>query len=395
MDELIQDTQEQIENQRAVWEQWWDRFLNLHWEDIGIAIIIFLIFLMLRKVFTKYVYKFILAVARKTPAETISNILASFEQPFRWFWVVIGSYLALKYLPYTTGNFLDDLYQSFIIALVGWGFFNYFSQHSTLFTKLAEKTNLEDDSMLIPFLSKFIRTAIVVLTFVIIISGHGIEIGAFVAGMGVAGLAVSLAAQDTISNFLGGVVIVTEKPFSKGDWIETPAVEGTVEDISFRSTLVRTFSDTLVTIPNSTLANSPITNWSKMSKRRVDFELGVMIDTPIERVKEAVQDIDELLRNHKDVHQDLILVNFTEIRESRLGIFIYYFTKTTVWSEYLNVKEDINLEILKILKEDQVDVAIPSQNLIVTDPEKEEELELKVKELEVKARQLENPDSSE
>ncbi|KMK77343.1 mechanosensitive ion channel protein [Alkalihalobacillus pseudalcaliphilus] len=384
-----------MENQRAVWEQWWDRFLNLHWEDIGIAIIIFLIFLMLRKVFTKYVYKFILAVARKTPAETISNILASFEQPFRWFWVVIGSYLALKYLPYTTGNFLDDLYQSFIIALVGWGFFNYFSQHSTLFTKLAEKTNLEDDSMLIPFLSKFIRTAIVVLTFVIIISGHGIEIGAFVAGMGVAGLAVSLAAQDTISNFLGGVVIVTEKPFSKGDWIETPAVEGTVEDISFRSTLVRTFSDTLVTIPNSTLANSPITNWSKMSKRRVDFELGVMIDTPIERVKEAVQDIDELLRNHKDVHQDLILVNFTEIRESRLGIFIYYFTKTTVWSEYLNVKEDINLEILKILKEDQVDVAIPSQNLIVTDPEKEEELELKVKELEVKARQLENPDSSE
>ncbi|KGA98890.1 mechanosensitive ion channel protein [Alkalihalobacillus alcalophilus ATCC 27647 = CGMCC 1.3604] len=368
---------------QAQWERIWRTLSNLHWEDFAVALGIFLIFLLFRKVFTKYIYKLILAVSRKTPAETVTNLLMSFEKPLRWFWVIIGTYLALLYLPFhiTTVNFVQQIYSSFIIALFGWGFFNYFSQHSTMFTKLAKKTNLEEDSMLIPFLSKFIRAAIVVLTFVIILSENGVEIGAFVAGLGVAGLAISLAAQDTISNFLGGVVIVTEKPFSKGDWIETPTIEGTVEDISFRSTQIRTFSDTIVTIPNSTIANDPITNWSTMRKRRVDFELGIMFDTPTERVEKAVQDIEKMLRSHEGVHQDVIMVNFTEFRESRLGIFIYYFTKTTIWSEYLNVKEDVNKKILNILKEDKVDVAIPSQNLIVAEPEKEE-VQKVVKELE-------------
>ncbi|WP_413379929.1 mechanosensitive ion channel family protein [Alkalihalobacillus sp. 1P02AB] len=382
MDEVIENTQEHLERTQAQWMDAWETILNLHWEDFAIALVIFLIFLLFRKVFTKYIYKFILATAKKTPAETVTNILTSFEKPLRWFWVIIGTFLALAYLPFTPYDFVYQIYKSLIIALFGWGFFNYFSQHSTIFTKLAKKTNLEEDSMLIPFLSKFIRAAIVVLTFVIILSENEVEIGAFVAGLGVAGLAISLAAQDTISNFLGGVVIVTEKPFSKGDWIETPTIEGTVEDISFRSTQIRTFSDTIVTIPNSTIANDPITNWSTMRKRRVDFELGIMFDTPTERVEKAVQDIEKMLRSHEGVHQDVIMVNFTEFRESRLGIFIYYFTKTTIWSEYLNVKEDVNKKILNILKEDKVDVAIPSQNLIVAEPEKEEDVQKVVKELE-------------
>ncbi|GAF63895.1 mechanosensitive ion channel family protein [Alkalihalobacillus trypoxylicola] len=353
------------------WTSQWSRFLNsfsrFDWVDIGIAVLIFLIFLVFRKIFTKYVYKIILGLAKKAPVETISKVLMAFERPLRWFWVIIGTYLALLYLPFfgVTAEFVQSIYKTFIIALIGWGIFNYFSEYSNPFEKVAEKTDIDEDSMLIPFIAKLIRAAVVIITVVAILSVWEIEVGAFVAGLGVAGLAFSLAAQDTIANFFGGVVIITEKPFAKGDWIETPSVEGTVEDITFRSTEIRTFSDTIVTVPNSTLANEPITNWSKMSKRRVDFELALTYDTPNEKITKAVEGIEKMLREHSGVHPDVIMVNFTEFRESHLGIFIYFFTKTTIWSEYLKVKENTNLKILEILKENGVVIALPSRQLYV------------------------------
>ncbi|ARK31194.1 mechanosensitive ion channel family protein [Halalkalibacter krulwichiae] len=349
----------------------WDAFLlslgRIEWNHIGVAIAIFSVFLLFRKIFTRYIFKIVLATLRKTPTALFTNILLSFERPLRVFWIVLGTYLALMYLPFhfTTIDFVEHLYRSIIIILLGWGLYNYTSEHSMALFRLARNMEIDEDSMLIPFISKILRFAVIALTIVVIASEWGYEISGFIAGLGLGGLAFALAAQDTIGNFFGGIIIITEKPFSKGDWIQTPSVEGTVEDISFRSTQIRTFADSVVTIPNSTLANEPITNWSEMGKRRVTFSIGLTYSTPREKLERCARRIEEVLRHHEEVDQDLIMVRFDSFNNSSLDIFVYFFTKTIAWTEWFRVKENINFQIMKILEDENVSIAFPSRSIYV------------------------------
>ncbi|KHF40866.1 mechanosensitive ion channel family protein [Halalkalibacter okhensis] len=347
----------------------WDAFVHslnrLEWADIGIAIAIFSVFLLFRKIFTRYIFKLILMMLKKTPTEFFSNLLISFEKPIRVLWIVIGTYLALVYLPFhfTTIEFVEHLYRSIIIMIIGWGLYNYTSEYSMAIIKLARNIDLDEQSMFVPFLSKILRFAVIALVIVVVASEWGYEISGFIAGLGLGGLAFALAAQDTIGNFFGGVIIITEKPFQKGDWIQTPSVEGTVQDISFRSTQIRTFSDSIVTIPNSTLANEPITNWSEMGKRRIAFSVGVTYSTPKEKLETCARRIESVLRSHEEVDQELIMVRFNEFNSSSLDIYIYFFTKTIVWVEWFRIKEEINFEIMNILEEENVSVAFPSRSI--------------------------------
>ena len=169
---------------------------------------------------------------------------------------------------------------------------------SHIFDKINNKYSLDIDAILIPFLSRILRVIIVVIAISVVAQEFDYNVSSFVAGLGIGGLAISLAAKDALANLFGGFVIITEKPFSIGDWIKTSTVEGTVEDITFRSTLVRTFADAVVTVPNATLANDSITNWSKMGKRQIQFQLSVTYDTPRKNLENVVQDLRELLVNH-------------------------------------------------------------------------------------------------
>lgn len=342
--------------------------------DLGISLGIFLLFFIFRKIFAKYVFALLLKLSRKTPTKFAPHILLSFEKPMQWFFIIAGVYLAGKYFPNfneTNVVFLRIIRSSFIF-IISWGLFNLSSASSLLLTRVNRKFNMEIDEILIPFLSNAIRIVIVAISFTVIIQEFGYEISGFVAGLGIGGLAISLAAKDALANLLGGVVIITEKPFSIGDWILTPSVEGTVEGITFRSTTIRTFAQALVTVPNATLANEPITNWSKMGKRQIKFNLKVPIDTPRNKLKNVIEKIEQLLKNHPDIHQDTIFVKFDQYLESGFGIFLYFFTNTTVWGEFLKVKENINFEIMAILEQEGVAVAIPAMKMYHDDPEQGE-----------------------
>lgn len=350
----------------------WDAtipFLPFTWKEIGIALLIIVVFHLFRKVFTKYIFRIILRISNKVNNDLITNILLSFEKPLRIFFTFIGFYVAYKYLPFPViyDQVMLKIARSFIIILMAWGLYNLSSTSSSVLTTISKRFKMEEDDILLPFLSKIIRFAIVAMAICIVADVWGYNVNGFFAGLGLGGLAFALAAKDSISNFFGGVVIITEKPFSIGDWIKTPTVEGTVEDISFRSTRVRTFAQSLVTVPNSTLANEAITNWSEMGKRRITFDLKISYDTPREKVKRCVEKINDLLRNHEDIHQETIMVHFNEFQENGLGIFLYFFTKTTVWSEYLQVREIINLKIMEILEEEGVSIALPSRRLYMDD----------------------------
>ncbi|MCE7794776.1 mechanosensitive ion channel family protein [Salipaludibacillus sp. CUR1] len=335
------------------------------WQEVLLAAGILILFLVFRKLFTIYIFRLILTLSRKAPTDLVTNILLAFERPVRSFFVFIGFYLALIYLPFPAefdALFLR-VFRTLVIVHIAWGLFNLSASTSTVFSKVGRKLDIEFDQILLPFLSKLVRFALIAMALSIIADEWGYNVSGFVAGLGLGGLAFALAAQDSIGNFFGGVIIITEKPFTLGDWIQTPSVEGVVEDISFRSTKIRTFADSVIVVPNSTLANEPIENWAKMKKRQISYSLNVEYGTSRDKLRICVERIDKMLRSRKDIDQELIIVRFNDFNESSLGIFLYLFTVTTQWEEYMKVREDVNLEIMKILEEEGVSVAFPSRSV--------------------------------
>lgn len=337
-------------------------------KNLGISIAILAVFVLFRKLFTKYVFQLIIKLSRKTPTEILTQICLAFERPLGWAFIIVGLYVAMDYFPFIeqkNGLFLKFL-RSMVIVLITWALFNLSSPTSGIIVSLNQKMNNKIDLILLPFISRTIRVILVAISISIIGQEFNYDVSGLVAGLGLGGLAFALAAKEAVGNLIGGIVIVTEKPFSIGDWILTPSVEGTVEDINFRSTKVRTFSQALVTVPNSTLANEPITNWSRMGKRRINFHLGLNFQTTKEQIERVSKRIEQLLRTHEEIHPDSIMVAFDHYNENSLDILIYFFTHTTVWAEHLRIKHDINLKIMGILEEEGVEVAFPSRTIYVS-----------------------------
>lgn len=338
--------------------------------DAGVAAAIFLAFLVFRKIFVNYILKLLLKFAKKTKTELDTAIVVSFEKPSRMFLIILGIYFALLYLPLQLKYdlVLLKLFRISVIIFIVWGLYNFIENFAILFAEMGNKFNISFDKILAPFFSRAIKFVLVFLGLMLVISELGYDINGFVAGLGLGGLAFALAAQDTVANIFAGIVIIIDKPFSIGDWINTTGIEGVVEDINFRSSRIRTFANALITVPNSTLANQPITNWTKMGKRRVTFNLGVTYTTPKDKLQKCVERIREMLERHEGVHQDTIFVRFDKFNDSSLDILLYFFTKTTVWGEFLKVKEEINFRIMEILEEEGVSVAFPSRSLYLETP---------------------------
>ncbi|WP_147802462.1 mechanosensitive ion channel family protein [Alkalicoccus halolimnae] len=347
------------------------------WQQLGIAAGIFLLFLIFRKIFTKYIFRFILFLSKKTSVEILSNILLAFEKPMRSFFVFIGLFVAVVYFPFDESfhDFFDKVFRTLIIFHIAWGLFNLSASTSSIFTQVGKKMKIEFDDILLPFVSKLLRFAIVVMALSIIASEWEYNVSGFVAGLGLGGLAFALAAQESIKNFFGGVIIIVEKPFALGDWIKAPSVEGFVEDISFRSTKIRTFADSVIVVPNSTLSNEPIENWTKMRKRLITFDIGILYSTPVAKVRKCVDRIDRYLHEHTEVDNELIIVRFNTFNESSLDIFIYFFTIPTGWVAHMKVKEDINMKVMEILEEEGVSIAFPTRTLDMSSKEKYENVE--------------------
>ena len=192
----------------------------------------------------------------------------------------------------------------------------------------------------------------------------GYSVSSLLAGLGIGGLAVALAAQETLGNFFGSVSLVADRPFKVGDWIQVgDKVDGDVEAIGMRSTKVRTWSKSLMSIPNKVLANEMIENWSRMPKRRVKQYIGVTYSTPADTMHDLVEDIKLLLRDDEGVQQDFILVNFTDFGDSSLQILVYYFTTTTAWLKHMDIRQRINIKIMKAVEARGASMAFPTRSL--------------------------------
>lgn len=339
---------------------------QIRWLELLTSIGIAAASIVLRIAVTGWLMTFI--VRKWVRSNYIAQWIASFRKPLGALIILSGFSIALHHYVPTNWEYnavAQQITMSLAIIFIGWGLYNVSATSSSLFEDISRRFGLDESSMLIPFLSKLLRFLIVVLVIALVASDWGLNVNGVVAGMGIGSLAVALAAKDTLSNVIGGIVIITEKPFSKGDWIMTPSVEGFVEDITFRSSKIRTFADSIVTVPNATLATQPITNWSKMGKRRVNFSLGVALDSNPVSLERAVTRIEMELHMSDDVHQDLIMVRFNEFNAQSLGILVYFFTNTIVWAEHLRIRQEMNFMILQILEEEGIKLAYPLQRVFL------------------------------
>ena len=214
------------------------------------------------------------------------------------------------------------------------------------------------------FLKKTLKFLVFVLGGLILIQNLGVNITSLLAGLGIGGLAVALAAKDTLSNVFGSIVIVFDRPFVTGDWIQVENVEGTVENIGFRSTQIKTFYDSIISVPNSVLATAKIDNMGKRKSRRARFTLGITYDTPPEKIELFVEGIKKIIIDNPKTKKDF-QVSFSDYADSSLNIFVNLFLLVAHWNEELQYKQIILLDILKLAQKLEIQFAFPSQSLYI------------------------------
>ena len=234
--------------------------------------------------------------------------------------------------------------------------------------KLKEHTQKSDStalsSHLIPILDKTIKFLILFFIVASFLQSNGYSITSLIAGFGITGLAVGFAAQQTIADFFGTLAIIADKIYKLGDYVKIGEIEGTVEDINLLSTKIRTLDDFIVSIPNNNISATLITNISKARKRRINEVFGVTYDTSDEKLHRAIEIIKEVCENDTRVHKNPVTVVET-LSASSIDIRLYAYVKTNAFNEFIKIRSDVILEIVKRFRAEGIDFAFPSQSVYI------------------------------
>ncbi|NDV62295.1 mechanosensitive ion channel family protein [Puniceicoccales bacterium CK1056] len=334
--------------------------------ELGLSFGIILATLFLRKVLARVLFANLKRLAGKTRWEHDDRFLDALESPTSTFILVLGVFLATIVLPFSTEweDLVRTIFRGLSILIVFWGLFRITDVLVDIMADLSSKTGSDSFRGFGDLVKKSLRVFIIIVGAVMVIDNLGYNIGGILATLGIGGAAFAFAAKDTIANIYGSIALALDRPFQVGDWIQVgDRVDGDVEEIGLRSTKVRTWPKTVISIPNAVLANEMIDNWSRMPKRRVKQVVGVTYETSPETMEKIVQAIRTMLANDPDVNQEFTLVNWTDFGSSSLDILVYYFTTTTKWLEYMDVRQRINVKMANIVREHGSSVAFPTRTL--------------------------------
>lgn len=333
--------------------------------DVLIAVGIILLF----RIFSGTISYIIIRMFKIKEKRAKSIKESAFYSPLKIFFIILGFYLAIVFLKEPLGITSEIMlvaYKAFIIISTlafARGLAESFTPKSSLYKKIKEKTSRDVEDSMFDFALKIIRFVIYIIAGFIIITALGVNLNGLVAGLGIGGVIFTLAAQDTAKNLFAGVVVFLDKPFIVGDWIQVDTFEGTVEDITFRSTRIRTFENSVVNIPNAIISNASIINWSKMEKRRYRMNLCIELDTPLEKLERFQTRVQDMLQARDAIYDDSIIVKFDTIADNGLNVLICSFTDSVDYNSYIAEREDINYKIMKILREENIELAYDTKTI--------------------------------
>lgn len=338
-------------------------FLDIPLANLFAAIAVFLLFLLFRTLFTLVIMGTLQKLTKFTHTYNDDRIISALKDPIRFAFILIGAHLFFLLILKET-EVIKNILNTLVIYTIFWAIIAVMESLRDLFHHATEKFNPDLAQEMGNFILKIAKIFIGAIGLGAMLQVWGINVTALVASLGLGGLAFALAAKDTAANLFGSFALLADKSIRIGEWIKVGGVEGTVEDIGMRTTKIRSFEKSLITVPNQIVSNSPIENFSRRGVRRIKMQVGLTYHTSAEQVSNIVKEIRAMLHTHENISQkETLLVNFESFGDSSLNIFIYAFTNTSNWERYLNIREEIHLKIIKIVEENGSSFAFPSRSI--------------------------------
>ena len=355
-----------FENFSALFLEVWKKgILGVDIFQILIGLAIFLVFLLFRGFISKIIINRLKKIAKKTTNKLDDTFVQAMEGPARFFPIVIGFFIASYYLEFSpeSQSFIDNLNKSLITILIFWLIHQFIQPVSYLLGGLEKLLTKE----LIGWIVKAFKILIIILGTAAVLELWGIKIGPIIAGLGLFGVAVALGAQDLFKNLISGILVLVEKRFKVGDWIIVEnIIEGIVERIGFRSTVVRKFDKSIAIIPNFQFAENAVINISETTNWIISWVITLQYNTTVEQLKKIRDEIEKYVTTHQDYKTSLgHAVRVDKFSDSSIDMYIRCFTVTDDWDEWLAVKERLAIEIKKIVEKNNASFAFPSQSIYV------------------------------
>ncbi len=346
---------------------WNNGVFGINATDIIVSLIIFLLFYLLRRLIARFILNRLSKIVTKTSTQIDDTVIEVLDGPLKFFPVVIGFFIASSYLDLSSQNqdFLDLLNRSLITIFIFWLLHQLIIPFSFVIKNFESKIS----KPLVDWTLKGLKILVIVLGTVAILELWGIRVGPVIAGLGLFGVAVALGAQDLFKNLISGIMILMEKRFTVGDVIMVSGeVEGVVEQIGFRSTLVRRFDSTPVMVPNYKFAEQSVTNYTRRHHRRIRWLIGLEYRTTIDQLISIRNELNSLIEKENNFAKNenaSFYVRIDSFSESSIDMLVQVFTVTNDWGEYLKIKEELAVKIIEIVEKYDAGFAFPSQSLYV------------------------------
>ncbi len=325
----------------------------------GIIIISLLLGKMVYWIFSRILRGF----TSRTESKIDDIIVDMIEEPMVFFLISFGIWFGLRQLilPDAVNGAINNSFQVLLALLVGWLVSRLFDAFCKEYlAPWAERSENDLDDQLLPILQKSVKTAIWAFAVIIGLNNAGYDVGALIAGLGIGGLALAMAAKDTVSNIFGGVTVFTDQPFKINDRIKIAGFDGTVVEIGVRSTRLQTLEGRIVTIPNAKFADAPVENISREPSRKIVLNLGLTYDTSPEKMQLAMDLLKQIGEGNSNTDEKLI-ISFNGFGDFAMNImFVYYISKG---ADIANTQTEINMEILRQFNENGLEFAFPTQTI--------------------------------
>ncbi len=346
---------------------WNNGVFGINATDIIVSLVIFLLFYLLRRLIARFILNRLSKIVSRTSNQIDDAVIEVLDGPLKFLPVVLGFFIASSYLDISDNNqdFLDLLNRSLITIFIFWLLHQLIIPFSFVIKNFESKIS----KPLVDWTLKGLKILVIVLGAVAILELWGIRVGPVIAGLGLFGVAVALGAQDLFKNLISGIMILMEKRFTVGDVILVSGeVEGVVEQIGFRSTLVRRFDSTPVMVPNYKFAEQSVTNYTRRHHRRIRWLIGLEYRTSIDQLKNIREEINNLIEKDDNFAKNQnasFYVRIDSFSDSSIDMLVQTFTVTNEWAEFLKIKENLAVKIIEIVENNEAGFAFPSQSLYV------------------------------
>jgi MscS family membrane protein len=332
-----------------------------HWIACGIVL---LAAILLRHVITNVIFFYLKKLAAKTETTLDDKLFPALEDPVAMLVMVAGIFAALTVLQLSerVDNLIGNGTTIAVLGVFLWGFIRAGGAVLDHLEEIAHEKQMTVATFM-PLIKKTLYVVVVIIGGIVIADSLGAKVGALLTSLGIGGLAFALAAQDTIANLFGSLVVVMDQPFRVGDTVKVGANTGTVEDIGLRSTKIRLVDHSLAVIPNKSVATEAIVNLSRFTQRRIEQVIGLTYDTRPEQMEAVVEEIRQLVLREADINPASVMVYFRDYSESSLDIWLAYVVKSSDFEQSLRVKQRLNLAIMRAVEGRGLAFAFPTQTM--------------------------------